>query len=553
MAGIDKNTIVMLNGKLEDCSLTPKPIINNGVTINNDGKFGNCYDIDVNKMLNFDVNLSNEFTIEWFEYRTSRLADQYIFSTNNSKTSSMDIFMVGYSGLDNSILFYYGNGSSWVANGTMGTTQANKWVHRCLTYKNNSLKFYENGNYKNQFTINGLSLSSLYLGGSWKALTSANNIKIDEFRVSDVCRYEGDFEIPANPFSIDSPNINIISQDRSKINFNLSMYEDFTINSVNVYVNGVIKKSFSSNYDNMTFNINEDDDYIKGSNIIKIVANFDEGKEIEYQLEHKIYVKQDTSLKGVMDEFEKISFKDFSSIDIITINELPNEVKEGQIVVITDVEHGNILFDYQDPTTFDIFENGDIFIKYYTESKKKLKTQGSFDINLDIFGVKQFKDGKLQKVPSYIGVNGKWEGMNTLKIFENGDNAEISGGYSYTSISSAGASGDISISNMISVTVSSYSSAFNFSLNTKKAIPVSSFNTLFVEYEYFSYGNKSKLMFELGSAKSTITKATSGKTTHSLDISKIASDSNLYIKINRSYEGTYTTGCYLKVYKIWVE
>ena len=41
------------------------------------------------------------------------------------------------------------------------------------------------------------------------------------------------------------------------------------------------------------------------------------------------------SLKQVMDKFEEISLQDFSSIDIITASELPAEVKEGQIVIIT--------------------------------------------------------------------------------------------------------------------------------------------------------------------------------------------------------------------------
>ena len=52
------------------------------------------------------------------------------------------------------------------------------------------------------------------------------------------------------------------------------------------------------------------------------------------------------SLKQVMDKFEEISLKDFSSIDIITASELPASGKEGQICIITDTEPNNIYLDY---------------------------------------------------------------------------------------------------------------------------------------------------------------------------------------------------------------
>ena len=51
------------------------------------------------------------------------------------------------------------------------------------------------------------------------------------------------------------------------------------------------------------------------------------------------------SLKQVMDKFEEISLQDFSNIDIVVKNELPKDVKENMIVIISDITPSKILAD----------------------------------------------------------------------------------------------------------------------------------------------------------------------------------------------------------------
>lgn len=416
MAGIDNNTIIMLNGKLEDCSLSPKTIINDGVTINSEGKFGDCYNIDTDKTLNFDVNLSNEFTIEWLEFRTATANHQYIFSNSLTKNTK-NIFMVGYNGSNanngSSISFYYGvNESSFLANGSVGQIMLNQWVHRAITYRNNSLKFYQNGSIVNTFTVSNLNLNTLYLGGCWDT-SSSNAIKIDEFRVSDICRYESDFTVPTEAFTIDSPTINISYQGRDKIEFSLSNTELFLIESVEVFVNDNLTKTFTSNYIDLDVELKN---LVKGNNSIVIKINFD-NKYVEKEINIYSYVYNDLSLKEVMDEFEKISLMDLSSIDVKLYTKLPTDVKNGQLAILCDNTNLEIVLSSKEA---DIKDNCVFcYIGNIEEDKESFSIK---NIKLYFKYIHKIVNNVKTNLVAYVGINREWVKVvdNNLIFYDNG-------------------------------------------------------------------------------------------------------------------------------------
>lgn len=268
------------------------------------------------------------------------------------------------------------------------------------------------------------------------------------------------------------------------------------------------------------------------------------GKSIK--LEISDVLEQNASLKDVMDELEKISNINFSAVDVVTASSLPSVVKEGQVVIITSTQCKNIILDYQEPTNF---ENGDIFIKYFNETKNKFKTKGNVNINLDIFGAKQFKNGSLQKVESYIGINGQWVGMNDLVIFENGDKTSITGGYD----TNLGSGGTVTInSSYIQFNISDNESYSNATCRTNNQIDVTNFDKLCIRFDMVGVNGNTQFTTSLYNSSTSYTHTqTSNNYTAELDISNITGSYNLNLALRRGFTGTSVVSA--KVYKIWLE
>ena len=56
-------------------------------------------------------------------------------------------------------------------------------------------------------------------------------------------------------------------------------------------------------------------------------------------------LNSNASLRQVMDKFEEISLSDFPNIDIVAKSKLPSQVKNGQIVCVSNNVNGKIYFD----------------------------------------------------------------------------------------------------------------------------------------------------------------------------------------------------------------
>lgn len=133
-------------------------------------------------------------------------------------------------------------------------------------------------------------------------------------------------------------------------------------------------------------------------------------------------LSSNASLREVMDKFEEISLSDFPNIDIVAKSELPSQVKNGQIVCISNNANGKIIISIEKP---EIMNNGDIWVRSHSivnftgeelnvESKNKI-------IKLYIKEVFQREGDTDEKLDCYIGKNDEWIKINKdLLVFTNG-------------------------------------------------------------------------------------------------------------------------------------
>ena len=133
-----------------------------------------------------------------------------------------------------------------------------------------------------------------------------------------------------------------------------------------------------------------------------------------------------TSLKDVMDKFEEISLQDFSSIDIVVAEHLPDTVKDGKIVIIGEEKINKIIYDtkpYEDVT----LNNNEVYIKLNNhEDNWALECEivnNMYLFNYYINAIyKKIDDTITQCKDVYMGIDGAWVKVldSKLDIFANG-------------------------------------------------------------------------------------------------------------------------------------
>ena len=137
------------------------------------------------------------------------------------------------------------------------------------------------------------------------------------------------------------------------------------------------------------------------------------------------------SLKDVMDKFEEISLQDFPSIDIITASELPDKVKENQIVCITNITANKFIISVDSPEQI---ANNDIWIKNHSTDNfvgevRNVKTSNKL-IKILIKEIYQLIETDYVLLDAYVGRNGEWVKLtNEFFVFNNGqyENIDITG------------------------------------------------------------------------------------------------------------------------------
>ena len=413
MLGIDNNTVLMLHAEdFKDSSYSPKTVTNNGVTISS-GKFDNAFVFNGTssylKINNIDLQslLSNNFTIEFFVNMTSRNKSYPtpLSIASELATANRSVWIHFNS---TSTEFNFGNGAATNIKITTSAISLNRWYHIAIVKDGNLFKVFMDGNLINSVTVNNFyspSSSNFYFGTLYPSDTSTLfNGKIDEVRVSNVARWNSNFTPPTKPYE-GEPTINIISKTREAIEFSV---EHSNINKVDVLVNDIQKQSYSSNFDNLTFLIDEQDKtYIKGQNIIKIRVTYNNSYTCVKEIIHSIHITDEASLKDVIDEFEKISYMNLSDIDIVVKNELPREVKNGQIVVISNS------YDYPSSPLLN-----DVFVRIAKKNQCKFEVGTNKKIEVYVFGACKYNGSTWDKVDSYIGIDGIWVSMKKIDLLE---------------------------------------------------------------------------------------------------------------------------------------
>ena len=197
-----------------DNSPSPKTITsNNGAAISTaQSKFGGTsgfFDgtddyLSVTNSTDFDFG-SGDFTIEYWEYRTTYGVQSPILSRN---TIAYTPYMIGWNdGASPTVLTIYmsSNGASWnVASAvSMGTFTTNVWTHYAVTRNGNTFRTFQNGTQISTFTSSDTfpaGASSLQIG-RYDTLYYFKGGYIDELRITKgVARYTGSFTVPNSAF-----------------------------------------------------------------------------------------------------------------------------------------------------------------------------------------------------------------------------------------------------------------------------------------------------------------------------------------------------------------
>lgn len=183
-----------LNGSLENQGLTDITIINNGATVNNTGKIGQCYYFNASSYL-------NESTYNWTNFNTTEFSlccwykepspvasgnSQIICIGTNSGWNNIRIGLLrrtsnGYP------MFSVSDGSNAVQyNCTTTTFSFDTWNHIACTYNNGEIKIYLNGILNKTYTTTIVPVlnSSQHLGigaasnGAEKLTGYLNDVRI---------------------------------------------------------------------------------------------------------------------------------------------------------------------------------------------------------------------------------------------------------------------------------------------------------------------------------------------------------------------------------------
>ena len=286
MAGIDNNTVLMLHGEeIVDSSVAPKNITNNGVTVNNNGKFDKGLNLSSNQYLKVasgmqGVDLAGDFTIEWWEYSTGEsLSSAGLFVNRIVLENEYGRgILLGHSGTK----LYTGKTETRVWDGFNGVTIKDKtnnvWVHWRLVKKGTLWTSYKNG-VKFWSATNSTSPSNFNYDcaiGCWIDHTNFNsgyNAIIDEFRICNYAVCDGDFTPPTQPYN--SIIINKTNQTDTNIEFSIEKLGQETINKVEVLINNSLSETYTDNYDSIDYVIDTELCDI-GENNITIRVTYDD-------------------------------------------------------------------------------------------------------------------------------------------------------------------------------------------------------------------------------------------------------------------------------------
>lgn len=210
IAKVDPNTLLLLHGEeLIDSSSYQRELQNSGVTISADqSKFGGSSlyfngssKLLIPEMIDFG---SGDFTIDWWEWCTSGSPGSRFCSAYTGVSESWGGLLLSYDVGQ----VYAGsalNGQWNLINGVqMISATTSTWVHWAFVRKNGNAVSYRNGSQYATHSMNGsihYDTTHPMAVGEYRAGDSHPfHGYIDEFRISNIARWDGPFTPPTEPY-----------------------------------------------------------------------------------------------------------------------------------------------------------------------------------------------------------------------------------------------------------------------------------------------------------------------------------------------------------------
>lgn len=356
MAGIDNNTLLYLRGdSLDSLCDTSFAVVKSNIEIVDGGfykalKFnGSTSKFNISDTGNL---FKGDYTVEFYA-KSNIESKKSIFGIYNSDTKR---FFVDY--VEGKITIAY-SGEEYVVNYAKSLSVGTHFAFSC---KDEILSIFIDGKLvhtvKNPFA---LETYAVLLGRPYNNNNSWTiNGEMYGVRMSNIARYTEDFTPPTQPFN--SININVTNKTFSQIDFNVIKLGRETINKVEVLQGNVVKETYTDNYDNLTYNIDDSLCSI-GNNKITIRVTYDDNYIEEEVLTHTVTVNNlptTSSLKDVIDRQELLN----NSIEVQK-NNLKNilvgknvEVAEEENKLSNLIEKVNELGDAPPPPLY-LYNEGD--------------------------------------------------------------------------------------------------------------------------------------------------------------------------------------------------
>lgn len=269
MAGIDANTMLYLRGdSFVDLSLYNYTITNSSSIATTDSThFGKAIDFTVaSKRLEATsaVLPTDKFTIDWWELsKGASTANTALVTTldNTHTNTAIKGIIMGKSSASAAPCLWATTPSqtgTWiVSQKVLGNANTTDWIHRALVYDGSNFYAYENGVLFNTFACAGLaapSPSHIIMGG-YRAQPACYNAHVESLRISNNIRWTTNFTPPTKPYT--TVAVNILGCADNTLNFAATKQSvNEAVTRVDILKDNTVIKSFTSNFDNMTYAMN---------------------------------------------------------------------------------------------------------------------------------------------------------------------------------------------------------------------------------------------------------------------------------------------------------
>lgn len=189
---VNKNTLLLLHfdGDVKDSSAYGRAV-SGGVTNYVSGKFGQGGRFDTTKILSYSLPSFNtkDFTIECF--LKIETAATYATIALNGEDSIRGMLKIDLSANGLIPRFYVNGGDSLLSSNT--TLSTGVFYHLAVSRLNGMVRIFINGVLKGQKSMGqNISRTGFTTGDGARFV-------LDEFRISDICRYDSNFTPPTEP------------------------------------------------------------------------------------------------------------------------------------------------------------------------------------------------------------------------------------------------------------------------------------------------------------------------------------------------------------------